>query len=102
MAYLKLGRRHWIVLVIALTFVVVVIRGEVRSRHLSEQGKQAHDYLCYQKTYVIPQRIASSLQYSADVQTGKRAGIPGLTVADLQTGVQRDQDTLNALSRVHC
>ncbi len=102
MAYLKLGRKHWAVLVVSLVFALVVARGEVRSRHLGEQGKQAHDYLCYQKKYVIPQRIASSLQYSADVQTGRRKGIPGLTVADLQTGVQRDQDTLNALARVHC
>jgi hypothetical protein len=51
---------------------------------------------------VIPKRIDSTLKYAVDVQEGRRVGIPGITVADLQTGVKRDEDTLRALNRVHC
>ena len=66
------------------------------------EGHQAHDYLCYQKTVVIPAHIAATIKYEQDVQLGLRSPIPGLTTADLATGIKRDQAALKALSRVKC
>lgn len=89
-------------LLIALTVAWFIYIGLVRQARIATQGKEAHDYLCYQKQVVIPGRVQVSLDYINAVERGIRKPVPGITFADIQTGIDRDEKTLNALARVHC
>jgi hypothetical protein len=89
-------------LVIVAALALLIYRGQVVQSRLVRQGKEAHDYLCYQKVYGIPGRINSSLQYLRDVQTGTRKPVPGITFTDIQNAIERDEATLRALHRIHC
>lgn len=91
---------------IALTVVIVLAffiwRGQTTQGHIISEGHQAHDYLCYQKTVVIPQRIKSTKDYLADIEAGRRAPLPGITKADFQQSIKRDEASLKALALVTC
>lgn len=89
-------------LLIVAALALLIYRGQVVQARSAMQGKEAHDYLCYQKVYGIPARINSSLQYLRDVQTGVRKAVPGITFTDIQNAIERDEATLRALRRIHC
>jgi len=96
------GWRDWILIGLTALVLAALIRGTISQSHLVAQGKQAHDYLCYQKQVAIPRQINSSLNFETAIQEGRRVPIPGITTEDIATSVKRDEDTLRALSRVHC
>ena len=89
-------------LVVLLVACFFLWNTNAKSTNAAFDGRQAHDYLCYVKTVVLPKRIASTVKYEQDVQLGFRKPITGITVADLASSIKRDQDTLRALVRVKC
>jgi hypothetical protein len=99
-------RNRLLVDIIGIGLTVIIALGIYRAAGTQSraafQGKQAHDYLCYQKQVVIPDRIQESLEYETNVQLHLRKPIPGITEADIQRGVERDQASLRALGRVKC
>ena len=99
-------RNRLLVDIIGIGLTVIIALGIYRAAGTQSraafQGKQAHDYLCYQKLVVIPGRIKSTLDYEVQVQLGERTPIKGLTPADLATSIKRDQASLRALNRVKC
>ena len=90
----------WIVVVVVVSWVLYHLNSA--QTQAAFDGKQAHDYLCYQKNVVIPSRIRATLDYETQVQLGERDPIKGLTDSDLATSIKRDQDALRALVRVKC
>lgn len=98
----RFGWRDVLLFVLAFFVAILVYRAAVTQTRFVTQGKEAHDYLCYQKKVVIPGRINSSLKYLVDVQEGRRKPVPGITTADIQSSVERDEAVIRALSRVSC
>ena len=98
----KFSWRDILLFAVLLILAWALYRGFSIQTKFAEEGKEAHDYLCYQKVVAIPKRIQSSLDYLTDVQTGVRTPIPGITFNDIQNSIERDEATLRALSRVHC
>lgn len=99
---INLAWRDLSLFALAIVVALLVIRATLTQNNFAIEGKEAHDYLCFQKKVVIPSRINASLKYLVDVQEGKRRAIPGITIQDIQAGVQRDEATIRALSRVSC
>lgn len=101
---------------VAIVLAWLLVKSNIRQEAFAQQGREAHDYLCYQKTVGIPKQIDASnskiqtkLDYINKVRLGTRKPIPGITFNDIQVGIQADQDdiarfmsTLRALNRVHC
>lgn len=97
----RFGWRDVLLFVLAGLVALLVLRSAVTQSRFVAEGKEAHDYLCYQKQVGLPrqivqsrERIQSSLDYVIAVQLGRRKAIPGITEADIQTGVQREQDNI--------
>jgi hypothetical protein len=88
--------------VIVLLVAWALYRGFAIQAKFTREGKEAHDYLCYQKVVGIPSRIKASIDYVNDVEAGIRRPVPGITFRDIQAGIERDEATLRALNRVHC
>jgi hypothetical protein len=96
------GYRDVAVFAVAVLVVLFLVRAEIRQSRILREGGEAHNYLCYQKTVTIPQRVATAKAYIEDLRVGKRPPLPGITIADIQLGIDRDEAVLRALTRVNC
>ena len=50
----------------------------------------------------LEQRIATAQDYIADVKSGEREGVPGITLTEVQQSVSNQQATLDSLSGLPC
>lgn len=89
------NRIGYIILAVA---IVLGLGGQYR---LGQQGAEAHDALCGQRLN-IAQEVAFSEKYLADLRSGKRKPIPGITIADIQTALRRQRATLAAYEPLDC
>lgn len=94
--------RAWAVnaLVVAL---VLVVGAYARStdQETERLAAETHSALCAFKGDVA-ERQRTARQYLADVRSGRREPIPGITVAEIAEAVRTRQDTLDALSSLDC
>jgi hypothetical protein len=65
------------------------------------QVNQAEKALCSLREN-LEVRVASSEQYLADVSSGEREPIQGITEADIITSLKNQRQTIDALSNLNC
>lgn len=80
-----------------LAAVVVLLLQVGTNRHLTRDGKQAHDALCVFKAD-LGQRVNASREFL----TTHPQGIPGIPAAVIRTSVMNQQATLDSLSALTC
>lgn len=83
-------------LVAVLILAVLVASKELASH--ADAGKEAHDYLCYQKLVLIPDRIT---QYEKAIEDA-RAAQDELVLKIFTSALNREQGHLESLSLVDC
>lgn len=100
-----LTSKTWVWVSVIIISSLVLYRLNSNQTQAAFDGRQAHDYLCFQKQVGIPKQIAElnkhidrSLKYETDVQLGYRKAIPGITTADIEQGIADDQDHIDALN----
>lgn len=85
--------------VVLFSFTVLTLFGwQVNTtRHLAQDGRQAHDSLCVLK-FDIGQRIKDSTTFLEEHPQGL-AGIPAATI---RTSIRNQQATFDALAALEC
>lgn len=68
---------------------------------LVKQGQQARRVECAQKKS-LRDSVRRSVQFLADVETGKRSLPPGFSKVDVLAGLKRNQDLLKAFDDLNC
>lgn len=98
------AKRLLVAWIVAFTALVAFAIGQ--NRQLGEQGEEAHNALCAFTTN-LEKSVAGSRQYLEDVTPGKdkrikRERIAGITDADIQASIDRQQTTIDSLRTLEC
>ena len=87
-----------------IALIVVAILGAFwygQQRGLKAVAVETHDALCTLKQD-IAQRQQSTKDFLADVRSGAREPIAGISNVDLQRSIDNQQATLDALASLRC
>ena len=94
--------RTWVVnaLVVAL---ILVVGAYARStdQETERLAVETHSALCAFKGD-LAERQRNARKYVADVRSGDREAIAGITLAEIQQSISTRQDTLDALASLDC
>lgn len=83
---------------IHFALLLVLIVGGIYAHHQNTRSERA---LCSFKDDLRQRRDAGQA-YLADLKSGKRVPIPGITQADIQRSIDAQTSTLNSLSGLGC
>jgi hypothetical protein len=85
--------------VILLSLVVLAL--SVSTGYLYTRAAESGKALCSLRDN-LEARVVSSQQYLDDVRSGERKPIVGVTEADIQTSIDNQRQTIDALSNLNC